>query len=105
MIIPSEFLIVSLKLSCIFTSTSFANDISILNYNVVFLQFMYIFVCITGQAWAAATTEGLLIYSLDSGMMFDPFQLEMNVTPDSIKKTLAEGDFSKGDQMILLYIL
>ncbi|KAJ9599045.1 hypothetical protein L9F63_010502, partial [Diploptera punctata] len=49
----------------------------------------------TGEAWAACTTEGLLVYSLDAGMVFDPFQLELNITPDSIKQTLADGEYSK----------
>ena len=49
-----------------------------------------------GQAWAAATTEGLLIYSLDAGMVFDPFLLDESVTPDSIRKTLQDGDWPKG---------
>ena len=49
-----------------------------------------------GQAWAAATTEGLLIYSLDAGMVFDPFLLDESITPVSIRKTLQDGDWSKG---------
>jgi len=51
---------------------------------------------VAGQAWAAATTEGLLIYSLDAGMVFDPFLLDESVTPDSIRKTLQDGDWTKG---------
>jgi hypothetical protein len=51
---------------------------------------------VAGQAWAAATTEGLLIYSLDAGMVFDPFLLDESVTPDSIRKTLQDGDWPKG---------
>lgn len=51
---------------------------------------------VPGQAWAAATTEGLLIYSLDTGVVFDPFQLEQSITPDSIRKTLQEEDWAKG---------
>jgi len=53
----------------------------------------------TGQAWAAATTEGLLIYSLDAGMVFDPFLLDESVTPDSIRKTLQDGDWAKALMM------
>lgn len=49
-----------------------------------------------GQAWAAATTEGLLVYSLDAGMVFDPFLLDESVTPVSIRKTLQDGDWPKG---------
>ncbi|XP_070161171.1 periodic tryptophan protein 2 homolog [Polyergus mexicanus] len=55
----------------------------------------------TGQAWAAVTTEGLLIYSLDIGLMFDPFQLELGVTPDTVKKTLDECDYAKALMMAL----
>jgi periodic tryptophan protein 2 len=51
---------------------------------------------VPGQAWAAATTEGLLIYSLDTSMVFDPFLLEQSITPDSVRKTLQEEDWPKG---------
>ncbi|XP_033339353.1 periodic tryptophan protein 2 homolog [Megalopta genalis] len=49
----------------------------------------------TGQAWAAATTEGLLIYSLDVGMVFDPFELELGITPETVKMTLNEKEYTK----------
>ncbi|XP_056011786.1 periodic tryptophan protein 2 homolog isoform X2 [Ostrea edulis] len=48
----------------------------------------------TGRAWAAATTEGLMIYSLDSGLVFDPFDLDIEVTPNSTKKALSRGEYS-----------
>jgi periodic tryptophan protein 2 len=51
---------------------------------------------VPGQEWAAATTEGLLVYSLDTSMVFDPFLLEQSITPDSVRKTLKEEDWSKG---------
>ena len=35
----------------------------------------------TGQSWAAATTEGLLLYSLDQGATFDPTNLTEDITP------------------------
>jgi hypothetical protein len=35
----------------------------------------------TGDSWAAATTEGLLLYALDSGMTFDPTDLTEALTP------------------------
>jgi periodic tryptophan protein 2 len=35
----------------------------------------------TGASWAAATTEGLLLYALDSGMTFDPTDLTEALTP------------------------
>jgi len=53
--------------------------------------FMYSY---TGRAWAATTTEGLLIYSLDSNLVFDPFDLEMDITPTNVKSTLAKGEYS-----------
>ncbi|KAK2581778.1 hypothetical protein KPH14_002256 [Odynerus spinipes] len=55
----------------------------------------------TGQAWAAATTEGLLIYSLDVGLVFDPFQLELGITPDTVKETLAKVEYAKALMMAL----
>lgn len=48
----------------------------------------------TGRAWSAATTEGLLTYSLDHNLVFDPFELEMDITPENVRKTLAKGDYS-----------
>ena len=38
-----------------------------------------------GREWAAVSTEGLLIYSLDANMTFDPFELELDITPDNIR--------------------
>src|SRR5690606_17010926 len=42
----------------------------------------------TGSTFAAASTEGLLIYSLDNVTTFDPFDLDMDITPDNIVKTI-----------------
>ncbi|XP_010767515.1 periodic tryptophan protein 2 homolog, partial [Notothenia coriiceps] len=42
----------------------------------------------TGRSWAATTTEGLLVYSLDGSLVFDPYDLDMDVTPASIRKQL-----------------
>nr|XP_054590312.1 PWP2 small subunit processome component [Nothobranchius furzeri] len=42
----------------------------------------------TGRSWAATTTEGLLIYSLDGSLVFDPYDLDLDVTPTSIRKQL-----------------
>lgn len=38
----------------------------------------------TGRAWAASTTEGLLIYTLDETAAFDPVDLALDVTPQSV---------------------
>lgn len=37
----------------------------------------------TGRSFCAASTEGLLIYSLDTVPLFDPFDLDVNITPAS----------------------
>eukprot|EP00051_Salpingoeca_urceolata_P015317 m.198012 g.198012 ORF g.198012 m.198012 type:complete len:909 (+) comp18362_c0_seq2:64-2790(+) len=49
----------------------------------------------TGRAWAAASTEGLLIYSLDDRAVFDPYDLDLDVSPESLRQVLAERDFIK----------
>lgn len=50
----------------------------------------------TGQQWAAATTEGLLIYSLNTNLVFDPWDLQLGITPASVRDALNEEDFSNG---------
>lgn len=42
----------------------------------------------SGRSWSATTTEGLLVYSLDGSMVFDPYNLDLDVTPASIRKQL-----------------
>jgi periodic tryptophan protein 2 len=42
----------------------------------------------TGRSFCAASTEGLLVYSLDTTFVFDPFDLDISITPDSILATL-----------------
>ncbi|KAF8591248.1 WD40 repeat-like protein [Ramaria rubella] len=49
----------------------------------------------TGRAWAAASTEGLLIYSLDDAISFDPFDLDMDLTPQSLLSVLANREHLK----------
>ncbi|KAI7832049.1 quinon protein alcohol dehydrogenase-like superfamily [Kickxella alabastrina] len=39
-----------------------------------------------------ASTEGLLIYSLDETMVFDPYELDEDVTPDTIRDLSRKGD-------------
>ncbi|XP_030059627.1 periodic tryptophan protein 2 homolog [Microcaecilia unicolor] len=48
----------------------------------------------TGRSWAATTTEGLLIYSLDSTVIFDPFELDLDITPSSVRKVLWQKKFT-----------
>ena len=47
----------------------------------------------TGRSWGAATTEGLLIYSLDDHIVFDPYDLEIEITEDSILQVLMGKDY------------
>lgn len=47
----------------------------------------------TGRSFCTATTEGLLIYSLDDMIHFDPFDLDVTVTPKNIVDTLEEKQF------------
>jgi periodic tryptophan protein 2 len=49
----------------------------------------------TGRAFCAASTEGLLIYSLDNTFQFDPFDLDIDVTPATTLETLAQKDYLK----------
>lgn len=49
----------------------------------------------TGRAWAAASTEGLLIYSLDETVTFDPFDLSLDLTPQSVLEVLNEREYLK----------
>lgn len=47
----------------------------------------------TGRAWAAATTDGLLIYSLDDVILFDPFDLEIDITPETVMEALEQQEY------------
>ncbi|KNC50531.1 periodic tryptophan protein 2 [Thecamonas trahens ATCC 50062] len=48
----------------------------------------------TGRSWAAATPEGLLVYSLDNSVLFDPIDLDVDITPDAAREALDERDFT-----------
>lgn len=47
-----------------------------------------------GRSWAAATTEGLLIFSLDGSLSFQPEDLGVDVTPQRIVELLKEKNYS-----------
>ena len=34
------------------------------------------------------------MYSLDHNLVFDPFDLELDITPESVRKTLGEHEYS-----------
>lgn len=48
----------------------------------------------SAQSWAAATTEGLLIYSLDRGIVFDPLNLSLEVTPKTARENLQHKEYA-----------
>eukprot|EP01018_Ginkgo_biloba_P039807 Gb_23048 [translate_table: standard] len=45
----------------------------------------------TGRSWAAATTEGVLMYSMDDSFVFDPTDLDIDVTPEAVDAALGQG--------------
>ncbi|SMN18357.1 similar to Saccharomyces cerevisiae YCR057C PWP2 Conserved 90S pre-ribosomal component essential for proper endonucleolytic cleavage of the 35 S rRNA precursor at A0, A1, and A2 sites [Maudiozyma saulgeensis] len=47
----------------------------------------------TATAFAAASTEGLLIYSVDDSIFFDPFDLDVDVTPQSTIEALEGKEY------------
>ncbi|KAK6124932.1 hypothetical protein DH2020_041343 [Rehmannia glutinosa] len=44
----------------------------------------------TGRSWAAATTEGVLLYSMDESFIFDPTDLDIDVTPEAVDEALKD---------------
>lgn len=48
----------------------------------------------TMRSFSVASTEGVIIYSLDKSNVFDPFELDTSVTPQSLRKHLQSHNFS-----------
>lgn len=59
----------------------------------------------TGQQWAAATTEGLLIYSLSSDLVFDPWDLQIGITPAAVREAIEDQDFANGERVSVYQFL
>jgi len=55
----------------------------------------------TGRAFSAATTEGLMVYSLDSNLIFEPIDLSEDITPATIRSTLKAKEYSRALIMAL----
>jgi periodic tryptophan protein 2 len=55
----------------------------------------------TGTEWAAAVTEGLLLYSLDEDLSFAPLDIDEDVTPATVMSTLSRREWAKGVMMAL----
>ncbi|KAL3685326.1 hypothetical protein R1sor_003348 [Riccia sorocarpa] len=49
----------------------------------------------TGRSWAAATCEGVLIFSMDDDLVFDPTDLDLDVTPEAIEEALLKKQYSR----------
>ncbi|CAI0450777.1 unnamed protein product [Linum tenue] len=49
-----------------------------------------------GRSFAAATTEGVLVYSVDESFIFDPTDLDIDVTPEAVNQALIENQPSRG---------
>ena len=49
----------------------------------------------TGRSWAAASSEGLIIYSVDETINFDPFDLDIEVNPTTIRHSIKSKEFTK----------
>ena len=45
----------------------------------------------TGRSWSVLTTEGLLIYSRDQSVLFDPFDLTPDLSSETVQNALKEG--------------
>ena len=56
---------------------------------------------LSGREWAAASTEGLVVYSLDQRVVFDPFELEEEITPGKVRAVLGAGDHARSLLMAL----
>ncbi|XP_010537974.1 PREDICTED: periodic tryptophan protein 2 homolog [Tarenaya hassleriana] len=49
----------------------------------------------TGRSFAAATTEGVLIFSIDESFIFDPTDLDIDVTPEAVEAAIDEDQLSR----------
>lgn len=47
----------------------------------------------TLSAFVAASTEGVLIYSVDTTMVFDPYELDIDITPQSMIGALKDKEY------------
>lgn len=47
----------------------------------------------TASAFTAASTEGLLVYSVDESLIFDPFDLDIDITPEATIESLEEKEY------------
>ncbi|KAG8848590.1 hypothetical protein FRB91_010694 [Serendipita sp. 411] len=48
-----------------------------------------------GRGWAGASTEGLLLYTNEDNITFDPFDLSLDLTPQNVLKSLTNKEYLK----------
>ena len=48
-----------------------------------------------GDTWAVASTEGVLVYTKDESLLFDPFDLDEDVTPAAVHVALGKREYAK----------
>ncbi len=49
----------------------------------------------TNRAWAAATTEGIYLYSLDTSLTFSPLMLDIDITPKAALEAFKQKSYLK----------
>lgn len=49
----------------------------------------------TGRSFSCATTQGVVVYSLDDYLLFDPFDLEVGVTPDAVRELCDKQEWTR----------
>ena len=54
-----------------------------------------------GRAFAIASTAGLMQYSVDASLTFDPFELDETVTPEAMRVALSEQEWGRALTMAL----
>uniref|UniRef100_A0A0N5AL32 WD_REPEATS_REGION domain-containing protein n=1 Tax=Syphacia muris TaxID=451379 RepID=A0A0N5AL32_9BILA len=54
-----------------------------------------------GRSFAVCSTEGVAIFSLDHSKLFDPFELNVQVTPEQVQKMLKSGEYATALKMAL----
>ena len=55
----------------------------------------------TGHEWAAATTQGLQIFSLDEGLLFAPTDLDVTITPQTVAAAVKRQEYTLAINMAL----
>lgn len=55
----------------------------------------------TGTEWAAATTQGLQVFSLDEAMQFAPTDIDITITPQSVLAAVSRQELGLAINMAL----